>query len=275
MGRHKCPNASFCCWTEPGTTSISGRATQILCDNLGTIRREVGADFVIVNAENVCLGAGNGLSADWAMRLLTAGADVLTGGNHSWRQRCLYNLLDDRRDVLRPANFHPSNPGQGHTIINVGAARVLVMNVSGQQHLWYDNAPSCAFDAVEGILERTRGQYDLSVLDMHGETTSEKAAMALYFDGVVDIIFGTHTHVPTADECVLPGGTGFITDIGMCGAIHSALGVEPQSVIAKLRTGMPQKFKPADGPIQICGAVFAVESGRVISVNRYNKIITK
>jgi len=253
---------------------VGVRAAQTVCDHLSSIKREFGTDVAIINAENVCLGTGNGLSAEWAVHLLSSGADVLTTGNHVWRQRCLYNLLDDRSDILRPANYPSSNPGQGYTIVDYGAARLLVMNVSGQQDLSDENAPGCPFDAIERILAQEEGKYDISILDIHAEATSEKAILSLYFDGMIDMIFGTHTHVQTADEGILPQGSGFITDVGMCGAIHSALGVEPAEVIAKMRTGMPQKFSPAQGAIGLYGVVFTVENGKVAAVERFRKVIS-
>ena len=247
---------------------VGERAAQALCDNISTIRREEGVQFVVANAENVCLGSGNGLSAEWATRLLSSGVDVLTLGNHAYRQKCLYNLLDDRRDVLRPANFPPQNPGVGHTIIDCGVARVLVINVSGQQHLWYENAPSSPFDGVERILAETAGQYDLSVMDIHAETTSEKITLALHFDGVIDVIFGTHTHVQTADERILPAGSAFITDLGMCGVLNSGLGVDFSVVLERFRTGMPQKFTESAGEIHLCGAIFTAGNGKM-AVERF------
>ena len=240
---------------------VGENTASALCNNISAIRREYGVHLVVANGENVCLGSGNGLSAEWAVKLLSSGIDVLTLGNHAYRQRCLYNLLDDRKDVIRPANFPANNPGVGHTIFDCGIARVLVINISGQQHLWYENAPSSPFDAVEAILAETEGQYDLSVLDIHAETTSEKITLALHFDGVIDVIFGTHTHVQTADQRILPKGTAFITDLGMCGVLNSSLGVEFPIVLKRFRTGMPQKFTEAKGEIDLCGAVFEIKDG--------------
>ena len=164
------------------------------------------ADLVIVNGENSA--PGNGISGDSAERLLDAGADVITGGNHTWKQRDVYRMLDDGDALLRPCNYPPEAPGMGYLI----AAGVVYMDPV--------TPPA---EAVERILKSERGNYDFSVCDLHGEATSEKLFFARYFDGRLSAVFGTHTHVQTADEQVLPGGTGYITDVGMCGSMNGIL----------------------------------------------------
>ena len=156
--------------------------------------------------------------------------------------------------------FPDACPGKGYTIVDMGYLRVLVMNVLGRTSL---EALDCPFDAVERILEREKGNYNLSILDVHAEATSEKAAIARYFDGRINIVFGTHTHVQTNDAQLLPNGTAFITDLGMCGPQNSILGVRSDIIIDKFRYHMPKKFEYATGSLQAQGAVFTLENGKV------------
>lgn len=213
-----------------------------------------GADFTVVNAENAAVG--NGLDTQSAKALLDAGADVLTTGNHVYRHSALHPFLEDSPYIIRPMNFPAECPGNGYTVFKAGGLRILVMNVMGNV---YSSEPmACPFESVERVLKR-EGDADISILDVHAETTSEKAAIARYFDGRISVVYGTHTHVQTADSRVLPRGTGFITDLGMCGPDESILGVEPRCIINKLRLHMPQKFTVPDGKITATGALFEVD----------------
>lgn len=232
-----------------------------LCSRLRRFKRENGIDLTVVNGENSA--KGNGIDPYSAQALLDAGADVLTTGNHVFRINAFYDYLENERFVVRPLNFPSSAPGRGAVIVDLGMSRVLIMNVMGTVGL---EPLGCPFEAVERALEENKGGYDVSVLDIHAEATSEKAAIARYFDGRINVVFGTHTHVQTADARTLPKGTGFITDLGMCGPTDSILGVKSEIIIDKLRSHMPKKFEFAGGETEATGAIFTLDSGKVTKV---------
>jgi len=236
---------------------VGQRALERVCAIIGAYRRDNGISFVIANGENANCGNGNGITVEQAEKLLTSGIDVITTGNHVWRQRSIYEMLDSSRFIIRPANYPAADPGSGYTKVESGGITILVANLAGRVGM---DPCSCPFEAADAILAKEKGSYDISVFDFHAEATSEKFALAAYLDGRADIVFGTHTHVPTADERILPGGSAFITDIGMCGSENSALGVETQGVIEKFRTGMPQKFKVSDNKTVIQGALFTLDA---------------
>ena len=239
-------------------------ALGVLEKNLSAIRKKHGVDFVVANGENVA--EGNGLMPDDADAMLYAGVDVITGGNHIWQKSRIYQYLDDKNEMIRPANYPSTAPGRGYVIVDTGVARVLVMNVLGTVFM---ESLACPFETVDRILERENGNFDLSILDIHAEATAEKKALGYYLDGRVNAIFGTHTHVTTADEQILPKGSGYITDLGMCGCEESALGVEVEGVIEKLRCKMPTRFRQATGRITINGALFEFDKNfRCVSVVR-------
>ncbi len=232
---------------------------------LWRLRREKCIDFVVANGENVC--EIHGIGADEARALLSYGVDLITLGNHVWNRKDIGPFLESSEEIIRPCNYPSGNPGNGYTILNVNGWRVLCINASGCVYMEPLNSP---FEAVDRILEREKGNYDLSLLDFHAEATSEKLAMGYYFDGRIDVIFGTHTHVQTADERILPGGTGYITDLGMTGPADGILGTERECVIRKFLTKMPQKFQMAEGSVVGNGAIFEYDTDkkRVISVER-------
>ena len=227
-------------------------------------RRRLGADLVIVNAENVC--DVKGVSPAAADRLIECGADILTSGNHVFDRRDIYAYLDNSKNLLRPLNYPAECPGEGSRLVTAADGwRVLVMNVSGRAFMEPLNDP---FVSVERALDSARGRYDLAVLDIHAEATSEKMALAHYFDGRIAAIFGTHTHVQTADAQVLPRGTGYITDLGMTGPMDGILGVRAEEIIGRSRTHLPHRFFVATGEIKAHGALFDVDAvtGRTKSV---------
>ena len=239
---------------------IGSEGVDYVCSRLRTFKRENKIDFTVINGENSA--KANGIDPPSAENLLSGGADVITTGNHVYRINAVYDYLDSSEFVIRPANYPASCPGVGYTIVDCGFQRILVMNVLG---VTYMEPLGCPFEAVEAILEKEKGNYNVSILDVHAEATSEKAALARYFDGRINVIFGTHTHVQTADAKVLPRGTGFITDLGMCGSENSILGVRSDIIIDKLRLHLPKKFEYASGDIKAHGAVFTVENGKCIS----------
>ena len=196
--------------------------------------------------------------------------DFLTSGNHIFDRRDAAPFLNDTAAVIRPCNYPAECPGEGSRVVTTAEGwRVLVVNVSGSVFM---DALGDPFRAVEQELARARRTYDFAVLDIHAEATSEKLALARYFDGQFAAVFGTHTHVQTADEQILPNGTGYITDLGMTGPTNSILGVTPENVIEKMRTHMPRRFTVAEGDIRASGALFDIDpvTGRARTVTRIN-----
>ena len=223
---------------------------------LRKIKLEYKADVIIVNGENA--SERGGIDRQAAERLFEAGADVITGGNHSLRNKDIYSLLEENTRLLRPQNYGGTSPGCGNVIIDTAAGRLLVINVAGQ--LFMDAADS-PFTAVENMLHQLQGKYDVAVADFHGEATSEKAAFARYFDSLekLQFVFGTHTHVQTADMRTLPNGCGFISDIGMCGPDESILGVRCEAVINRMVHRKPERFINANGQARIDGIHFTID----------------
>lgn len=244
---------------------VGTKSIDYLREKLWAIRTRYGVDMVIANGENAT--DIHGLSAPDAEDILSAGVDVITLGNHTYGRRDICALLGDSERIIRPANYPPMAPGGGYTVVNIDGYRVLCINILGTALM---EALACPFATVDRILEREKGSYDLSIMDIHAEATSEKIALGRYFDGRINIMFGTHTHVPTADEQILPCGSGYITDLGMTGPVNGVIGTDAAAVIEKMRTKMPVRFKVADGDIAAMGALFELDtdSGRVRSVER-------
>lgn len=244
---------------------VGTKSIDYLREKLWAIRTRYGVDMVIANGENAT--DIHGLSAPDAEDILSAGIDVITLGNHTYGRRDICALLGDSERIIRPANYPPMAPGGGYTVVNIDGYRVLCINILGTALM---EALACPFATVDRILEREKGSYDLSIMDIHAEATSEKIALGRYFDGRINIMFGTHTHVPTADEQILPCGSGYITDLGMTGPVNGVIGTDAAAVIEKMRTKMPVRFKVADGDIAAMGALFELDtdSGRVRSVER-------
>lgn len=226
--------------------------------------RDKRLDLVIANGENSTNGRGlNHHAADY---LYDAGVEIITLGNHAWDQRDLVEFIDDDERIVRPANYPEGTPGRGYTICRVGQQQVLIINVMGRTFL---SQLDCPFRTVEGILQQ-HSNIKHVIVDMHAETTSEKLAMGWYFDGRVSAVLGTHTHVQTADERILPGGTGYISDVGMVGPRNGILGMDREAVIYRQRTHMPVRFEVADGPRQFSAVQLVVdnESGKVTEMKR-------
>lgn len=240
---------------------VGEKSANYLKRRLPKFRRERNVDLVIANGENV--GKRGGIDPVSIELLFSAEVDLVTTGNHVFRQREAYDFLDGAGSLLRPCNFPSSCPGRGYGIYNLSGLRVLVINVMGTLFMEPLSPP---FEAVEKILKAEEGKYDFAVCDFHGEATSEKKAFGYYFDSRISVIFGTHTHVPTADLCILPGGTGYITDLGMCGPCHSVLGIKKEIAISKFLTHMPNRHEVAEGPVELQGALFTLDpdSGRVL-----------
>ena len=215
------------------------------------LRERHAPDLVIVNGENSAGGVG--ITSKTAGDLFDLGAGVITTGNHVYRHREAYEFLDREPRVVRPANYPQANPGRGHTVVEAGGMRVGVVNLSGGVGLTVARSP---FDTVDAILERL--DADAVIVDFHAEVSSEKVAMGWHLDGRVAAVFGTHTHVPTADGRVLPGGTAHVSDVGMTGSRTSVLGVKPEQALAALIRQMPTRFETADEDVWVMGAVVEV-----------------
>lgn len=242
---------------EPGLHTLSRR--------LPALRRELRADFTIVNGENA---SGVGMTPQQGDRIFEAGADVITLGNHVWNKRQIVPYLEDRGDVLRPANLAPQAPGNGWGIYDTAAGRLLVMNLIGRCEMAF--GPDNPFLLADKLLAQNEGAYDLAVCEIHGSATSEKLAMGYYLDGRCAAVWGTHTHVQTADERINPKGTGFITDLGMTGPYWSVLGIEIEQSIAMFRGDLTEYFRAAEGDCVLSGALFDIDpkSRTCVSVTR-------
>ncbi len=210
-------------------------------------RYEIG--IVIANGENSA--EGNGILPHSAKHLMDSGVDIITTGNHSLRRREIYDLLDERMGVIRPANYHPSAPGEGMFFYDDPKFPLCVINLQGRVYM--EPVHESPFDCADRLLEKVKCPNIL--VDFHGEATAEKYALAHYLDGRVSAVIGTHTHVQTADERLLPKGTAFISDAGMCGGRDSILGVVKEKAIQRLRTGLPTRFSNDPEKVELHGVV--------------------
>jgi hypothetical protein len=223
---------------------------QGLAATMPSLRAEHMPDLVIVNAENAAGGVG--INEESAKEIFEAGADVITLGNHSYRHRDVYSYLGTETRIVRPANFPEGNPGRGHTIADAAGMKVAVVNLSGALHLLTERSP---FAAADEIVAELSGRADAIIVDFHAELTSEKVAMGWHLDGRVAAVLGTHTHVPTADARVLPGGTAHITDVGMTGSRDGIIGVRRDQALERFTTQMPVRFETAEENVWVMGVV--------------------
>lgn len=245
---------------------VGSIAVDYLSKNLSEFVREKRIDFVIANGENA--SEIKGLSKHDAEYLFNIGVDFITLGNHAFGKKDIYSFLDNNDyRIIRPCNFPSQVPGTGYSIINVDGYKILIINALGTMYMTPLNSP---FEAIDKILEREKGSYDFAILDFHAEATSEKLAIAHYFDGRISIIFGTHTHVQTADEQVLPKGSAYITDIGMTGPVNSILGTKINTIIDKFILQTPQYFTVAEGEVKVNGVIFDIDpdSKKINSITR-------
>jgi metallophosphoesterase (TIGR00282 family) len=231
-------------------------------ERLPGLKDELGVGFCIVNAENVADGAG--VTPRLADRLLAAGADVLTLGNHVWRRREINPYLEQSERVIRPANLGSGTPGRGVTV--AAAADGTPVAVANLQGILFMTTPVSPFEVLDELVDEARAAAKIVVVDFHAEATSEKVAVARLLDGRVTAVIGTHTHVQTSDARVQPGGTAAITDAGMTGPHDSVIGVKAELAIGRMRSGMPVRFEPAAGGVRIEGVVVECDDeGRALS----------
>lgn len=235
---------------------------KFLRNKLPALKKCEGIDFVICNGENSA--DGNGITPVSANFLFDSGVNVITLGNHAFRRKEIYEYLDENNFIVRPANFpHNTTPGNG--IINVDTGRKIISIINIMGNVFMDNNLDSAFKCADEMIAKAEGK--IIIVDFHAETSGEKRAMGYYLDGKVTAIFGTHTHVQTSDAQVLPNGTGYITDVGMTGTIHSVLGVKSEIIINRYLTHMPARFDLADGDCKMECVIFEIDdkTGKTIS----------
>jgi 2',3'-cyclic-nucleotide 2'-phosphodiesterase len=230
------------------------------------IKKREGVEFVIANGENVA--GGSGITPKLAGALLDAGVDVITSGDHIWKRKEIVDEIDSQDRLLRPANYPSGVPGSGSVVVESGSGiSVGVINLIGRVFM---QAVECPFRVVKQTLERMKSKAQVIVVDIHAEATSEKIALGWYLDGLVSAVVGTHTHVQTADEKILPGGTAFISDVGMTGPFDGVIGRKKEQILNRFITQMPTKFEMAEGDIQLHGAIIDIDekTGRANSIKR-------
>ena len=242
---------------RPGRTAVQ-RA-------LPTLRASRDIDFVVANGENAA--GGRGMTLATLDPLFDAGVDVVTSGNHVWDQRDMLRDIEHDPRILRPLNLPPGTPGAGYFV----GDDVLVINAMGRVFM---RAIDCPFRAVDALLDALPYAPPVKIVDFHGEATSEKAAMGWHLNGRVSVVFGTHSHVPTADQRVLPGETAFVTDVGMCGPLNSVIGLDPPTALRGYLTALPTKFQVAGGPAVFRAILVDVDpiSGRARGVERIERV---
>jgi hypothetical protein len=244
---------------------VGGPGRRGLAKLLPGLREELEPEIVIANGENAAGGVG--ITERTANEIFAAGVDVITTGNHVYRHRDAYEFIDRCERLVRPANYPKGNPGRGWVIVEAAGTKVGVLNLSGELQLTVARSPFPAADAE--LAELRRRGAEIVFVDFHAEVTSEKVAMGWHLDGRVDVVVGTHTHVPTADARVLPGGTAFISDVGMTGARNSVLGVEIEDALGRFVTQMPARFRTAEDNVWVNAVLADVgDGGRAESIEQ-------
>jgi len=240
-----------------------GRAA--LAKHLPRLRHEHAIDFCVVNIENAA--SGFGVTPQMARQALEQGADVLTSGNHIWDRKEIVEYITKENLLLRPANFPAGTPGVGYVTIKTGPHKVAVLNLMGRVFM---TPIDCPFRKADEVVPELRKETPIVLVDMHAEATSESVAMGWHLDGRVSAVVGTHRHVQTADERVLPGGTAYITDLGMTGPTDGVIGVDRELILQRFLNQMPVRFEPAKGPAALHGVVIVVdpETGRASDIRR-------
>jgi len=237
----------------------------IIREKLLNIKNKYEADFVIANGENAA--GGNGITEKIAQELFISGIDFLTMGNHIWDNKDVFNFIETENRMIRPANYPSTAPGKGYQIVQTDKGLIGILNISGRTFM---PPLDCPFRTADEIIQKISRVTNIIIVDFHAEATSEKIAMGWYLDGKVTLVAGTHTHVQTADEKILPNGTAYITDIGMTGPVDSVLGIDKESVINKFITQLPVRFEVAKGPAELNGILVEVNelTGKAIAISR-------
>jgi metallophosphoesterase (TIGR00282 family) len=235
---------------------VMGRpARRAVRDLVPSLIKQEEIDLVVANAENAAGGMGVDIKS--AKELMSAGVDVLTSGNHIWKKKEIFTYLDNEASLIRPANYPAGAPGRGWCAWQQNGLSALVINLQGR--VFMPNHVEDPFRCVDEILKGHRAHSPVVIVDMHAEATSEKSAMGWYLDGRVSVVFGTHTHIQTADERILPRGTAYITDVGMCGPLDSVIGMEKETVIRGFLTQLPRQFEVAEENVALQGVVVDID----------------
>ncbi len=247
---------------------VGNPGREAFAKHVPAMRKNGEADVVIANAENAA--GGSGITENVARELFSFGCDVITLGDHVWDKREVYPYLNAAEHVVRPANFVSQAPGRGVCVMEVKGVRIAVIALMGRTFMKY--LLDCPFRALDGILANLVG-VNVVMVDMHAEATSEKVAMGWYADGRVSAVLGTHTHIQTADEKVLPKGTAYITDVGMTGPYDSVIGQIKERILDRYLTGLPNKFEVSPTPATLCGVIVDVDpvTGRAQGIARIQK----
>ncbi len=245
---------------------VGSDGVEYLRSHLGTLKNLNKIDFVVANGEN-STPVGKGINIETAKTLYGCGVDVITMGNHTYNHKDIYELFDNDFPVLRPANLPSSNEGAGYTVCDICGVRVGVISLIGRVFM---ESCDCPFAKADEVVSKIKDESDVIIVDFHAEATSEKLAMGFYLDGKVSAVFGTHTHVQTADEKILPNGTAYITDVGMTGCHDSVLGVKKEIIIKKFLTCTHQRHEIQSGPVTLNALIVDVDesTGKAISVER-------
>ena len=241
---------------------------RVLQATLPVLRVETRADVVVANGEN--LAGGYGVTPSLVLELFNSGVDVITSGNHIWDRPEGLELLDDEPRLLRPANYPASNPGHGSYILEVAGTKVAVLNLQGRAFMADIDDP---FRVGRSVVDELRAEANVIAIDFHAEATAEKVAFARYIDGLVSAVVGTHTHVPTADAQVLPGGTAYVTDLGMTGSHAGVIGYRAERAIQRQMLGRRVRLELAEGDLRLQGVLVDIDvaSGRAISIERIER----
>ena len=242
---------------------VSQQGCDFLRKKLPEFKKQNNIDVCIVNGENSAIG--NGMLPNSCENIFTSGADIITGGNHSFKRREIHDYLERTDNVIRPANFGEGVFGKGYGIIDKGAYKVGVINLLGRVWLEGHGDP---FETAEKIIDKIKKETNIILVDFHAEATAEKKALGYFLDGKVSALFGTHTHIQTSDAQIMSGGTGYITDLGMTGPEESVLGIKKEIIIEKFRKGFSTMFETADTPCFMQGCIFTVDkdSGKTVEV---------
>ena len=239
----------------------------ILRDFLPQIRRDFGIDFVVANGENAA--GGSGITRNMAESLTRTGVDAITLGDHIWDQRCFEGEIDSVENLCRPANIPPENPGKKYVVIEKNSLKIGVFSLLGQTLMKIK--ADCPFRAAAAAVEELKEICDIVILDFHAETTSEKISMGNFLDGKATVVFGTHTHVPTADAHILPMGTAYISDLGMTGPWDGCLGRDKNAVLQRFLDGRPRAFNVAEGEPRMCGCIVEIDDAtkKAVSIESF------
>lgn len=244
---------------------VGSKGCAFVREKLSALKKLYSADVVICNGENSA--DGNGVLPTSADSLFASGVDVITLGNHAFRRKEIYSYLDESPFIIRPINYpSATTPGVGKCVVDLGKVQITVINIMG--NVYFGENLACPFETMDTVLKDV--DTKITIVDFHAEATGEKGALAHYLDGRVSAVFGTHTHVQTADEQILQGGTGFITDVGMTGPVNSVLGIKSGLIIDKLKSKLPVRFEVAQNPYKLDAVLFDIDntSGKCQSVER-------